>query len=164
MGVVILYSAGGADVAEDVVVGTVEFEKEDVERKLSYNWKAPIPAATTTAPAPAYFRKRRLEGLRGNLLDSAKALNSSLQYELATMILVVSPTFRDFGNIKHIQNISKATSRQATVFLPAFPPRLGRLRISRRFLELLHNHSHCCFSTLARLTLVGGSFAIPFVI
>jgi hypothetical protein len=62
MGVVIVYSVGGADVAEvveDVVVGTVEFE-EDVGGEL-YNSKAPIPAATATAPTPAYFRKRRLE-------------------------------------------------------------------------------------------------------
>jgi hypothetical protein len=64
MGVVIVYSVGGTDVAdivEDEVVRTVEFEEEDVGRELSYNSKAPIPAATTAAPAPAYFRKRRLE-------------------------------------------------------------------------------------------------------
>jgi hypothetical protein len=65
-GVVIVYSVGGTDVAavgKDVVMGTVEFE-EDVGWKPPYNWKAPIPAATATAPAPAYFRKRRLERLR----------------------------------------------------------------------------------------------------
>ena len=57
---------GGADVAEvvDVVVGTVLFEEEDVGWELPYNSKAPIPAATATVPAPAYFRKRRLEGFR----------------------------------------------------------------------------------------------------
>ena len=58
---------GGADVeevVEDVVVGTVLFEEEDVVGELLYNSKAPIPAATATAPAPAYFRKRRLEGFR----------------------------------------------------------------------------------------------------
>ena len=62
-----MYSVGGADVAEiveDVVVGTVEFEEEDVGGELPNNSKAPIPAATATAPAPAYFRKRRLEGFR----------------------------------------------------------------------------------------------------
>jgi len=61
-----VYSGGGADVAEteDVVMGTVEFKGEDVGCELSYNSKAPIPAATATAPAPAYFRKRRLERLR----------------------------------------------------------------------------------------------------
>jgi hypothetical protein len=67
MGVVILYVVGGADVeevVEDVVVGTVLFEEEDVGGKLLYNSKAPIPAATATAPAPAYFSKRRLEGFR----------------------------------------------------------------------------------------------------
>jgi hypothetical protein len=66
MGVVIVYS-GGADVAEvveDVVVGNVEFEEEDVGGELPYNSKAPIPAATATTPAPTYFRKRRLEGFR----------------------------------------------------------------------------------------------------
>jgi hypothetical protein len=67
MGVVIKYSVEGADVTEvveDEVVRTVEFDEEDVGWKLPYNWKAPIPAATATAPAPAYFRKRRLEGFR----------------------------------------------------------------------------------------------------
>ena len=62
-----MYSVGGADVAEvveDVVVGTVEFEEEDVGGELPYNSKAPIPAATATAPTPAYFRKRRLEEVR----------------------------------------------------------------------------------------------------
>jgi len=73
-----VYSVGGADVVEDAVVGTVEFEEEDLGRELSYNSKAPIPAATATAPAPAYFRKRRLEGFRGDLLDSTNALNPSL--------------------------------------------------------------------------------------
>jgi hypothetical protein len=66
MGVVIVYSVGGADVAEvveDAVVGTVEFE-EDARGELPYNSKAHIPAATATAPALAYFRKRRLEGFR----------------------------------------------------------------------------------------------------
>jgi hypothetical protein len=80
MGVVIVYSEGGADVAEvveDVVVGTVEFEEEDVGGER-YNSKAPIPAATATAPTPAYFRKHRLEGARSGLLDSTKALNPSL--------------------------------------------------------------------------------------
>jgi len=76
MGVVILYSMGCGDVAEIVeeVVRTVEFEEEAVGCKPPYNWEAPIPAATATAPAPAYFRKRRLEGFRGDLLDSTKAL------------------------------------------------------------------------------------------
>jgi hypothetical protein len=67
MGVVIMYSVGGVDVAEvveDVVVGTVEFEEGDVGGELPYSSKALIPAATATAPAPAYFRKRRLEGFR----------------------------------------------------------------------------------------------------
>jgi hypothetical protein len=66
MGVVIEYSAGGKDVAEteDEVAGTVEFEEGDVGGELPYNSKAPIPAATATAPAPTYFRKRRLEGFR----------------------------------------------------------------------------------------------------
>jgi hypothetical protein len=81
MGVVIVYSRGGPDVPEfmeDVVIGTVEFEKEDDGRDVPYSSKAPIPAATATAPAPAYFRKRRLEGFRRDLLDSAKPLNPSL--------------------------------------------------------------------------------------
>jgi len=62
-----VYSVGGADVpevVEGVVVGNVEFEKEDVGGELPYNSKAPIPAATATTPAPTYFRKRRLEGFR----------------------------------------------------------------------------------------------------
>ena len=61
-----MYSGGGADVAEteDVAMGTVEFEEEGVGWELPYNSKAPIPAATATAPAPAYFRKRRLERFR----------------------------------------------------------------------------------------------------
>jgi len=63
MGVVILYLAGGAEVVEDVIVETVLFE-EGVAGELLYNSKAPIPAATATAPAPAYFRKRRLEAFR----------------------------------------------------------------------------------------------------
>ena len=74
-----MYFAGGAEVVEDVVVGTVEFEEEDTGMELPYS-KAPIPAATATAPA--YFRKRRLEGFRLDLLDSTKALNSSLQRRL----------------------------------------------------------------------------------
>lgn len=61
-----MYSEGGADVAEveeDVVVGrTVDFD-EDVGGELPNNSKAPIPVAMT-APAPAYFRKRRLDGCR----------------------------------------------------------------------------------------------------
>jgi hypothetical protein len=56
---------------------TVEFEEEDIGW-VPYNSKAPIPAATATAPAPAYFRKRRLEGFTGDLPDS-KALKPSLQ-------------------------------------------------------------------------------------
>jgi hypothetical protein len=56
MGVVIVYSVGGADVAEVV--------EEDVAGEPPYNSNAPIPAATATAAAPAYFRKRRLEGFR----------------------------------------------------------------------------------------------------
>ena len=67
MGVVILYLVRGASVAElveDVVVGTVEFEAEDVGGELPYNSKAPIAAATATPPAPAYFRKRRLDEFR----------------------------------------------------------------------------------------------------
>jgi hypothetical protein len=56
MGVVIVYSEGGVDVA-------VEFE-EEVGAELPNNLKTPIPAATATAPAPAYFRKRRLDGVR----------------------------------------------------------------------------------------------------
>jgi hypothetical protein len=82
MGVVILYMVGGADVAEiveDVAVGTVLFEEEDVGEERPYNSKAPIPAPTATAPAPAYFRKRRLEVFRGDLLDSPKALNHPSQ-------------------------------------------------------------------------------------
>jgi hypothetical protein len=66
MGVVIKYSVEGTDVTEvveGIETGTVEFEGEDDEEELPYNSKAPIPAATTTAPAPAYFRKRRLEEL-----------------------------------------------------------------------------------------------------
>ena len=62
-----MYSIGVADVSElmeDVVARTVEFEEEDVAGDLAYNSKAPIPAATATAPAPAYFRKRRLEVFR----------------------------------------------------------------------------------------------------
>jgi hypothetical protein len=76
MRVVIAYSAGGADVTdimEDVVAGTVEEEAVGVERLN--NSKMPIPAATATTPAPAYFRKRRLEEFRLDLLDSTKALN-----------------------------------------------------------------------------------------
>ena len=75
MGVVIMYSVVGADVGavvEDTAVGTVEFE-EDVGGERPYNSMAPIPAATATAPAPAYFRKRRLDGFSGDLLDSIKA-------------------------------------------------------------------------------------------
>ena len=56
---------GGADDAEaleDMIVATVEVEEEGVAGEPRYNLKAPIPAATATAPAPAYFRKRRLEG------------------------------------------------------------------------------------------------------
>ena len=67
MGVVILYLVGGADdaeVVEDMVVGMIEVEEEDVAGEPPYNSKTPIPAATATAPAPAYFRKRRLEGFR----------------------------------------------------------------------------------------------------
>ena len=66
IGVVIEYSAGGRDAAETEaeVMGTVEFEEEDTDGELPYNSKAAIPAATATAPAPAYFRKRRLDGLR----------------------------------------------------------------------------------------------------
>ena len=68
MGVVIAYSAGGASVAatiEESVAACVEFEwKEDLGAELPNNSKAPIPAATATAPALAYFRKRRLDGLR----------------------------------------------------------------------------------------------------
>ena len=76
-----MYSVGGVDVAEteDVVVGTVEFEVEAVGGELPYNLRTPIPAATATAPAPAYFRKRRLEVFRGDLLDSTKALNHPSQ-------------------------------------------------------------------------------------
>ena len=73
-----MYSMGCADVVEIVegeVVRTVEFEEEDVGWKLPYNWKAPIPAARATAPAPAYFRKRRLEVFRLGLIDCTKALN-----------------------------------------------------------------------------------------
>jgi len=75
-----VYSAGVADVpevVEEIVVGTVEFEEEDVGEEL-YNSKAPIPAATATAPTPAYFRKRRLEEARSDLSDSTKALNPLL--------------------------------------------------------------------------------------
>jgi hypothetical protein len=81
MGVVIVYSVGGADVAEteDVVVGAVEFEVEAVGGELPYNLKTPTPAATATAPAPAYFRKRRLDVFRGDSLDSTKALNHACQ-------------------------------------------------------------------------------------
>jgi hypothetical protein len=81
MDVVIAYWAGDADVAEvkEVLVGAVEFEKEDFGSDLPYNSKAPIPAATATAPAPAYFRKRRLEGFAGDLLNSTKTLKPSLQ-------------------------------------------------------------------------------------
>jgi hypothetical protein len=85
MGVVIAYSLGGPDVAEvkeDTVVVSVEFEEENVGRALSYNSRAPIPAATATAPAPAYFRKRRLDGFTGDLLDSAKALTLTLPRRL----------------------------------------------------------------------------------
>lgn len=60
MGVVIVYSEGGVDVIEDEAV---EFE-EEVGAELPNNLKTPMPAATATAPAPAYFRKRRLEGFR----------------------------------------------------------------------------------------------------
>jgi len=65
MAVVIMYSEGGADVTdtiEDVAAGNVEFEEEALGAELPNNSKAPIPAATATAPAPAYFRKRRLDG------------------------------------------------------------------------------------------------------
>ena len=83
MGVVIEYSPGGSDVADtEEVTGTVEFEEEDTGVELPYNSKAAIPAATATAPAPAYFRKRRLERLRLDLLDSAKAHNPPLQHRL----------------------------------------------------------------------------------
>jgi hypothetical protein len=80
IGVVIEYRAGATDVAETEaeVTGTVEFEEEDTGPELPYNSKAAIPAATATAPAPAYFRKRRLEGLRLDLLDSAKEINPTL--------------------------------------------------------------------------------------
>jgi hypothetical protein len=67
MGVVIAYSVGDADVtevAEEVGVRTVEFEEEDVRGEPRYNSKTPIPAATATAPAPANFRKPRLERFR----------------------------------------------------------------------------------------------------
>ena len=79
-----MYSAGGTDVdtIEDVVAGSVEFEEEDTDGELLYNSKAAIPATTATAPAPAYFMKRRLEGFRGDLLGSAKALNPPLQHRL----------------------------------------------------------------------------------
>jgi len=80
MGVVIAYSIGGAEFPEfEVAAGTVEFEEEPVGRELPYNSKAPIPAATATAPAPAYFRKRRLEEFRWGLLDS-KARNPSQMF------------------------------------------------------------------------------------
>jgi hypothetical protein len=81
MGVVIAYSPGGADVpeaVEDSVIGTVEFEEGDVGGELPYNSNAAIPAATATATALAYFRKRRLEGFRLDLLDSTKALNPTM--------------------------------------------------------------------------------------
>jgi hypothetical protein len=82
VGVVIAYSLGGPDVAEeDTVVISVEFEEENVGRGLSSNSRALIPAATATAPAPAYFRKRRLD-VTGDLLDSAKELRPSLQLRL----------------------------------------------------------------------------------
>jgi len=73
-----LSGATVAELPEDVVRGTVEFEEEGVGRELLNNSSAPIPAATATAPAPAYFRKRRLEDFRGNLLDSTKTLNPLL--------------------------------------------------------------------------------------
>jgi hypothetical protein len=74
MGVVIAYSAGGADVTDIIeVAGTVE--EEAGEGELPNNSKTPIPAATATAPAPAYFRKRRLEVFRLDLIDCTKALN-----------------------------------------------------------------------------------------
>ena len=60
-----MYSAGDAEVTdtiEDVAAGSVEFEEGGVGAELPNNSKAPIPAATATAPAPAYFRKRRLDG------------------------------------------------------------------------------------------------------
>jgi len=79
MGVVIAYSIGGPDVAEvkeDTVVVSVEFEEEDVAEELAYNSKAPTPAATATAPAPAYFRKRRLEGFAGVLFASTKEIQT----------------------------------------------------------------------------------------
>ena len=63
-----LYPIGCTDVAElaeDEVTGSVEFEEEDVAGELLYSSKAPIPAATATAPAPAHFKKRRLEGFSG---------------------------------------------------------------------------------------------------
>jgi hypothetical protein len=102
---------------EDAVKGSVEFEEEDCGRELPYNSRAPIPAATATAPAPAYFRKRRLEGLGRDLLDSTKTLNPLLQHRLPTKILVVLPTFGDFGNIKHIQNIGQAVVGQLPTLL-----------------------------------------------
>jgi hypothetical protein len=66
MGVVIEYCAGGTEVAEREVEvpGTVEFEDGDAGGELPYNSKAATPAAIATAPAPAYFRKRRLDGFR----------------------------------------------------------------------------------------------------
>jgi hypothetical protein len=67
MGVVIAYLVGDAEVtevAEEVGVRTVEFGEEDVGEELRYNSSAPIPAATATAPAPANFRKPRLEKFR----------------------------------------------------------------------------------------------------
>ena len=76
IGVVIVYPMGGTAVAEDAVARTVEFVPENVRGEPPYNSKAPIPAATATAPAPAYFRKRRLEGLGGDLLDCTKVFNS----------------------------------------------------------------------------------------
>ena len=81
MGVVIVYLSDTpvAELAEDVATGIVEFEDDNVGTELAYNSKAPIPAATATAPAPAYFRKRRLDGFRGDLLDSTKALNPRVE-------------------------------------------------------------------------------------
>jgi len=81
IGVVIAYSVGetdGTEIEEDVDVRTVEFEEEDVGGELRYNSKAPIPAATATAPAPANFRKPRLERFRWSLFDSTNALNPSM--------------------------------------------------------------------------------------
>ena len=115
MGVVIAYSIGGPDVAEvkeDTVVVSVEFEEEDVAGELAYNSKAPTPAATATAPAPAYFRKRRLEGFAGVLFASTKETQT-----IATRQMREDNAQR--VQAKHtaydIQDIRQATGRQAIV-------------------------------------------------